>query len=189
VIALLLATGIRAGEAAGLADDDVDLERREIRIRTAETHADDGRSPSACVGGAGPRVAAVPRRNGSRECRRPISPNSHGRTSPSGSSFAVMNAYMPPCRRAFTDPRLRGRQRRRRRGWEGRLDRDCQPPLPLNCRDARQRWSPSKAEFPAPSVPSFRANGRRGCRRQAPARASSLHPSCWRRPASSHSRG
>jgi integrase len=37
VVALLLWTGIRAGEATALADADVDLEQREIRVRAAKT--------------------------------------------------------------------------------------------------------------------------------------------------------
>jgi integrase len=37
VVALLLGTGMRAGEAAALADDDLDLDRREIRVRASKT--------------------------------------------------------------------------------------------------------------------------------------------------------
>jgi site-specific recombinase XerD len=37
VLNLLRWTGLRAGEAVSLADDDVDLERREIRVRTSKT--------------------------------------------------------------------------------------------------------------------------------------------------------
>jgi integrase len=37
VVNLLLWTGLRAGEAVSLSDEDVDLERREIRVRTSKT--------------------------------------------------------------------------------------------------------------------------------------------------------
>jgi integrase len=37
VLNLLRWTGLRAGEAVSLADEDVELERREIRVRTSKT--------------------------------------------------------------------------------------------------------------------------------------------------------
>jgi integrase len=64
VLNLLRWTGLRAGEAVALSDEDVDLERREIRVRTSKRHADAARSPccrsskSPCGNGA-PTAASM----------------------------------------------------------------------------------------------------------------------------------